>query len=55
MLEEMNVVLIIPFVTEVFPEAPGTRHIVHSPGFCSFERLLQVQSVTVMVLTELFR
>ena len=40
MLEEVNVVLIIPFITEVFSKAPDARHIFHSSGFCIFERLL---------------
>lgn len=45
MLEEVNVVLIIPLVTELSTEAPNARHVFRISGFRFFARLLQIKSI----------
>lgn len=52
-LEEVDIVLVVVFVAEMFLEAVDAGQVFDCPGLCSFERLLLIQCVPVMVLPQL--
>ena len=49
----MDVVLIVVLVSEMFPEAVDSGHVLDSPGLGGFVGFLQVQGITVMMLAKL--
>ena len=52
-LEEVDIVLVVVFVAEMFLEAVDAGQIFDCPGLCGLERLLLIQCVPMMVLPQL--